>query len=93
MTKTKKALTGLILTPLLFLGIVWGSIASQANQAGTVAEDIQKPGHVALLIDIQKPGHGAIAPIYLTSAAQQLDAATTSGGPTAAQNQKIQEMV
>lgn len=73
--KIKKAWLALALTAMLALGIVWGSISNQSNR-NLMAEDIQKPGHVA---------------IVYTAAAQQLDAATSSGGPTAALNQKIQE--
>jgi hypothetical protein len=73
--KLKKAWLALALTAMLALGVAWGGVASQSNRNLT-AEDIQKPGHVA---------------IVYADAAKQLDATTQSGGPTAAQNQKIQE--
>ena len=75
MKKIKKALLALALTAMLALGIVWGGNSNQINQTLS-AEDIQKPGHVL---------------VAYTDLAKQLDAQTQSGGPTAAQNQKIQE--
>ena len=60
MRTLRKTMVGLSLAGVVALSIVWGDHAATIRRAArTVAEDIQKPGHVALgeIIVIQKPGH------------------------------------
>ncbi len=59
MRTLRKTLLALGLAAVVALGVVWGSSESTIQQPGSVAQDIQKPGHGALAIEtnIQKPGH------------------------------------
>ena len=89
MKKLKKTLATLTLAAAISVGVIWGASAGHSNQAGIVVADpqnIQKPGHVATVISTTPE-------IFAAAAAKELDAATSSGGPTAAMNQKIQEAV
>ncbi|HEX9371571.1 MAG TPA: hypothetical protein VF897_11220 [Roseiflexaceae bacterium] len=55
-----KTLVGLGLAGVVALSIVWGDHSATIRRSvRAVAEDIQKPGHLALgeIIVIQKPGH------------------------------------
>jgi len=53
----RKILVGIGLAGALAVGIVWGSLAPTLQHA-SIAEMIQKPGHVVLAeVYIQKPGH------------------------------------
>jgi hypothetical protein len=80
MKKAKKVLTGLALSAIFLLGVAWGGSPTQSSQA-KATDFIVKPGH----------GTVAVAMVELADAAKQLDSLTQGGGPTAAQNQKIQE--
>lgn len=56
----QKIMVGLVVASTLALGIVWGGDDGNVQKAvSTLAEDIQKPGHLALgdVVYIQKPGH------------------------------------
>ena len=55
----RKLLIGIGLAGILSLSVIWGTRAPAVHQAvRTVAENIQKPGHVMFAeVYIQKPGH------------------------------------
>jgi hypothetical protein len=77
MKKVKRVLAGLVLSAVLYSGVIWGANSNQA----VVGEMIVKPGH----------GSVTVAMADLASAAKELDGLTSGGGPTATMNQKIQE--